>query len=85
MRSWDKFLEDLTKIAPPMKGGGVRKVFTMDGGTEIKKFDELQEGEGYVVTGIEGYQQLKTGYENVGKPEGSPRKQVLNRHFCFLY
>lgn len=83
MRSWEKYLEEMSKIAPPMKGGSVRHVYTMNGEMEVVNFDELEDGEGYVVGGIEGYTTLKNGYESVGKPEGSPRKQVL-KFYLFL-
>lgn len=38
---WEKFLEDLQKIAPPMRGGVVKHIFTLEG-IQINSFDELE-------------------------------------------
>ena len=39
--TWETFLEDLKRTAPPQHGGPVSNIYTLDG-NEITEFDQLE-------------------------------------------
>jgi hypothetical protein len=69
IRLFDKLLEDIEEKVPPLRGGGVRCLYTVDGSKRITSIDDLTSthGEKFVVCGPETYKPVPGGYENICK------------------
>lgn len=63
VKTFPKLLEDIDRVAPPLRGGGVRSLYTVDGQTKITTMEEFEAAEttGFVAGGNEPYKEVKGG------------------------
>lgn len=62
-KTFAKLLEEIDRLAPPLRGGGVRSIFTSDGKKKIDTLEafEAAESTGFVACGTEPYKPVKGG------------------------
>ncbi len=73
VRTFEKLLEELDEKVPPLRGGAVRYLYSLDGAERIESMDQIEGSERpgselkLVVAAKEPFRPVKGGYENIGK------------------
>ena len=77
IRTFEKLLEELDARVPPLRGGAVKNLYTVDGDYRIETREQL-EGDNtdltIVVGGPEPYRVVKGGYPAIGQKK--PKKNL---------
>ncbi len=84
IRTFDKLLEEFDERCPPLRGGAVRNIYSIDGDEKIESVDQITGDDAQeiplVVAGSEPYRPIKNGYESIGNK--NQRNQQVNVMGC---